>query len=300
MDTIDRIRSFNRFYTSQLGVLQRGFLGSGHSLAEIRVLYEIGHGVNVTARALAHDLGMDEGQLSRLVKAMVGAGSIERRQSTRDARKRVLALTAAGRQELADLVARSRDSVGQQIAHLSGAQQAALAHQMETIQEALSDAPAVQFRGLQTGDIGWLLQRHAELYAQSDGFNTAFELLVANVLSDFVRGQDPARERAWIAHRGAQRLGSIFCARGDQPGEAKLRLFLLEPDARGLGLGNRMLDMCIRYARDRGYHRLVLWTHESHSAACALYRAHGLRLIDCVKVHDFGVDVVRQNWKIEF
>lgn len=300
MDTIDRIRDFNRFYTTQLGVLERGFLGSGRTLAEIRILYEVGTGQEVTARALAKLIGMDEGQLSRIVSRLERDDQLERRASPQDARKRVLSLTPMGHEVLAQMVKRSRASVGRQMAHLSPFQQRDLAAQMEGIRAAMTAPAPVRFRGLQPGDIGWLLQRHAELYMKSDGFNAAFEVLVAEVLTDFVRNHDPARERAWIAHRGAQRLGSVFCVQGDAPNEAKLRLFMLEPAARGLGLGNRMLDMCIRYARDRGNKRLTLWTHESHRAACALYAKHGFRLTASKPVHDFGVDLVRQNWKLEF
>lgn len=300
MDTIDRIRDFNRFYTAQLGVLERGFLGSGRSLAEIRILYEVGTGKEVTARALANQIGMDEGQLSRTVSKLERDGLLERRANPLDARKRGLALTRKGQAVLVQMIKLSRASVAQQVAHLSPSQQQDLATQMERIRAAMTTPAPVLVRGLQPGDIGWLLQRHAELYKESDGFNAEFEVLVAEVLTDFARSHDATQERAWIAHRGAQRLGSVFCVKGDAPDEAKLRLFMLEPAARGLGLGNRMLDMCIRYARDRGNKRLVLWTHESHRAACALYARHGFRLTATEAVHDFGVDLVRQNWMLEF
>lgn len=157
----------------------------------------------------------------------------------------------------------------------------------------------VAFRDLAIGDAGWLIQQHAELYAANDGFDHTFEALVAEILADFIRNRDPACERAWIAHRGAERLGSIFCVRGATPGEAKLRLFLLVPAARGLGLGHALLTLCTGFARDRGYDRLALWTHESHRAACALYQRHGFRLIASRPVRNFGQPLVEQNWEID-
>lgn len=160
-------------------------------------------------------------------------------------------------------------------------------------------AAGIAFRDLRVGDAGWLIQRHAELYAAEEGFDASFEALVAEILADYIRNRDPSCERAWIAHRGAERLGSIFCVREGTPGIAKLRLFLLEPSARGLGLGHRMLNMCTRYARDVHYRKMVLWTHESHHAACALYAAHGFRLTASEPVHSFGRDLVEQSWEID-
>ncbi len=157
----------------------------------------------------------------------------------------------------------------------------------------------VTFRDLAIGDAGWLIQRHAELYAENDGFDASFEALVAEILAAYIRDHDPAQERAWIAHRGDQRLGSIFCVREGTPGIAKLRLFLLEPAARGMGLGHQLLTLCTDFARDAGYRTLRLWTHESHRAACALYARNGFRLTASIPVRNFSQDLVEQSWEID-
>ncbi|SMX33529.1 Acetyltransferase (GNAT) family protein [Actibacterium lipolyticum] len=162
---------------------------------------------------------------------------------------------------------------------------------------AMSDD--IKFRDLQVGDAGWIIQRHGELYAAHDGFDATFEALVAEILAAHMRDHDPSCERAWIAHRGDQRVGSIFCVKEGGPGIARLRLFLIEPTERGHGLGHKLLAKCINFAREAGYQRLVLNTHESHKAACALYAAHGFRMTMAVPVHSFGQDLVEQSWQID-
>lgn len=157
-------------------------------------------------------------------------------------------------------------------------------------------ASEVVLDDLRIGDAGWLVMRHAELYAAADGFDATFEPLVARILADFLDGHDPVRERGWIARAGDRRLGSIFCVQGPAPGLAKLRLFLLEPEARGIGLGQRMFDTCLGFARGAGYARMTLWTHESHRAACALYARNGFACTRSVPVRSFGCDLVEQEW----
>lgn len=156
----------------------------------------------------------------------------------------------------------------------------------------------VTLRDLAIGDAGWLIEQHASLYAEAEGFDHTFEALVAEILTAFIRDHDPETERAWIAWAGDRRLGSVFCCRGDAPGIAKLRLFLLVPEARGLGLGRLLLDTCIAYARDRGYRMIRLWTHESHEAACALYARAGFSCVSSIPVRSFGVDLVEQTWEL--
>ena len=160
------------------------------------------------------------------------------------------------------------------------------------------DPSSVAVRDLAIGDAGWLVQRHAELYAADEGFDETFEALVAEILADYIRNRDPQCERAFIAHSGDQRLGSVFCCKGGAPGMARLRMFLLEPDARGLGLGRRLLDDCLGFAREKGYSAMWLWTHESHRAACALYRKAGFVCTETKPVHSFGQDLVEQRWEI--
>ena len=154
----------------------------------------------------------------------------------------------------------------------------------------------ITLRDLEIGDIGWLVQQHGELYARDEGFDASFEVLVAEILAAFARARDPACERGFVAVEGARRLGSIFCVKGPAPGEAKLRLFLVLPEARGRGLGQRLLDACLGFAREAGYRRIALWTHESHRAACALYARNGFALTASKPVRSFGVDLVEQSW----
>ena len=158
----------------------------------------------------------------------------------------------------------------------------------------------ISFRDLQTGDIGWLIQRHAERYAEDEGFDHTFEALVAEILANYLRTRDPSCERAWIAHRGDQRLGSIFCTKEADPGVAKLRMFYLEPELRGLGLGHQMMDLCLSYAKDKGYKKMRLYTHESHAAACALYAQYGFNCISSTALENFGQSVIEQHWEITF
>lgn len=301
MDAIDDLRDFNRFYTRELGVLGRSYLGSGLGVGEVRVLWELGRGDANGARDLATQLGVDEGYLSRVLGKFERRGWISRHPDKADTRRRVVTLTEAGRAMLAQLEARSRDEIGKRLARLSPDRRATLAEGSWLIRSALGatvDSAEVTFRDLQPGDAGWIIARHGALYSETEGFDATFEALVAEVLAGYIRDHDPARERAWIACRGDLRLGSIFCVRQDAE-TAKLRLFFLEPSCRGLGLGRKMLDLCIDFAWDRGYRRMVLWTHKSHEAACALYAARGFKLVEERAVHSFGCDLVEQSWQIE-
>lgn len=300
-NAIDRIRGFNRFYTRQLGLLQQNFLDSGLTLTEARVVFDIGAAQGISARQLANDLAVDEGQLSRLLKGLQQQGWIVRNRSAKDARRSEISLTDRGRAQWQGLVDRSRRAIAQQLGHLSAPAVDKLAEDMSRIATAMSPDPRpVTLRDIEHGDTGWLIQRHGELYARDEGFDLSFEALVAETLADFLRRRDPSRERAFIACHGTQRLGSVFCVAGGAPGVAKLRLFLLEPAARGQGLGHRMLTSCTDFARAVGYRKMVLWTHESHRAACALYAKHGFHLRDSRSVHSFGQNLVEQSWEIVF
>jgi len=299
MNTVSRIRAFNRFYTRLLGLLEKSYLGSGHSLSEVRVLYEISNNQGMTARQLIESLNLDEGYLSRIVKRLETEGWIERAQSKKDRRQWLLAMSPAGHEKIATLQHRSNSEIETMLRPISENDQSALTGAMATIENVLTQQQQgdVQFHDLRTGDVGWIIMRHAELYAEEEGFNAEFEVLVAEILATYMRNHDPSCERAWIAEQGGQRLGSIFCVRQSRK-VAKLRLFFLEPQARGLGLGQKMLDMCMGYARGKGYEKMVLWTHESHEAACALYRKSGFQLIDSKPERSFGQDLVTQNWQI--
>ncbi|MFC2968619.1 GNAT family N-acetyltransferase [Acidimangrovimonas pyrenivorans] len=301
MDTIDRIRAFNRFYTHRLGLLDRSYLQSGFTLTEVRVLYELAAGELRTARAMARALGLDEGYLSRLLKRFAGKGWVERHPNPEDGREMLLSLTEAGRAAYAPLAARSRADVGAMLSGLDAAGQEVLCAAMEQAMDLLGDAPRetgeVVLRDLRPGDAGWIIGQHGELYARDEGYDATFEALVAEILAGFLRDHDPECERGWIAERDGQRLGSIFVVRADAE-TAKLRLVLLRPEARGTGLGRRMLDTAMGWARARGYKRMVLWTHASHEAACALYRKAGFVMTSETPAHDFGQDVLDQTWEI--
>ncbi len=298
MDGIDRVRAFNRFWTERMGLLDRNYLGSDLSVSEARVIHELAVDGPARARDLARRLSVDEGYLSRIVARLGGEGWLSRVPDPRDGRARLLTLTRAGRAHHRTLAARSRADVQDRLANLQGGVLEQAVMGMERIQRALGQAPTTSdLRDLQAGDIGWLIQQHAELYARDEGFDATFETLVAEILLEFARSHDRATERGFIAEAGGQRLGSIFCVQSGEPGVAKLRLFLLLPEARGQGLGQRLLDACLGFARQAGYRRMRLWTHESHSAACALYAKNRFELTASKPVHSFGVDLVEQTWE---
>lgn len=300
MDVIDQVRAFNRFYTGRLGLLQRSYLGSGLGLTEARILHDLDTGEPVQARALAQALGLDEGYLSRVLAGFERQGLIRRERATVDARQRPVRLTPAGAERMAALRAASREAVGTVLAPLPAARQQALAGALDTVSRLLSGPPEKPaLRDLLPGDAGWVITRHAELYAQDEGFDATFEALVARIVADFLARHDPGRERGWIAVHGTQRLGSIFCVTESPqtPEVAKLRLFFVEASERGTGLAQQMLDACMGFARDAGYAHMRLWTHESHRAAGRLYARNGFALTHAQTVRNFGQDLVEQTWE---
>lgn len=296
MDTVDRLRAFSRFYTGRLGLLGKSYLGSGLGVTEVRLLHDLDAPGPLRARDLARGLGLDEGLVSRSLKRFEAQGWIARAPAA-DGRAREVALTGAGRAMVAGLRAQSRAALAPLVAPLPPARQAALVRALDDVEAALSGRdPPVTLRDLAPGDGGWVIERHAALYAAEEGYDAGFEVLVAGIVAAFLQARDPARERAWIAVRGAERLGSIFCV-AEAPEVAKLRLFLLEPEVRGTGLAQRMLGECMGFARDAGYRRMRLWTHESHRAAGRLYARNGFRLVESTPGRAFGQDVVDQIWE---
>lgn len=303
MDLIDGIRAFNRFYTARLGILGRSHLGSGLGLTEVRILHDLDDPKPPAARALARGLGLDEGQMSRTLARLERRGWLTRRVSAGDARRRDLRLTAAGRVLVADLKARSRAAIEAMIAPLSHPDRLALSEALAGAEALLSGAGqgaeggqgAVVLRDLAPGDGGWIVARHGALYAEDEGFDPRFEALVAEIVAAFLRSHDPVRERAWIAARGVTRLGSILCVR-EAEDVAKLRLFLIERQARGTGLAQHMLETCLAFAAQAGYRRIRLWTHESHRAARRLYARNGFAMTGSVPARSFGRDLVEQVW----
>lgn len=306
---IEAVRRFNRFYTRRIGVLDDGLLDSPFSLAEARLLWELAHAdTRLTASRLAKELDLDPGYLSRLLRRLKDRGLVRTSRSKEDARVLWLSLTPAGQRAYAPLDARSREQVAGLLGTLDEPRQQALLDAMALIENALSDTPREQapitLRALQPGDLGWVIGRHGALYAQEYGWSTDFEALVARIAADFVERFDPAREAAWIAERDGQRLGCVFLVQARDearqqviPAAAQLRMLLVEPAARGHGLGQRLVDECERFAREQRYRRILLWTNSLLDAARAIYTRTGYRLIASEPHHSFGHDLVGETWE---
>lgn len=295
----EAVRAFSRFYTRHIGALHEGLHGSAFALPEARVLYEIGSRGSTTAGTLARDLGLDPGYLSRLVRALDERGLIERRPNARDARQIDLALSATGLPAYEANVAAARRDIGAMLASLTERQRAGLVAAMARVEGLLAGtSDAVVLRRHRPGDIGWVLERHGAFYAEAYGFDSGFEALVAEILARFLRDYDPENEACWIAERDGERVGSVFVVRADAA-TAKLRLLLVEPEARGLGVGKRLVETVIDFARARGYRRLVLWTNDVLTTAGALYRKLGFRLVEEVPHADFGTPMVGQTYELE-
>jgi DNA-binding MarR family transcriptional regulator/GNAT superfamily N-acetyltransferase len=298
---VEAVRRFTRFYTRQIGVLHEGLLNSPFSLAEARVLYELAHRDMPTAAELGTELGLDAGYLSRILRGFVKNGLLAKTPSEQDGRQRFLALTAKGRKAFAPLDRRSRDEVGAMLADLAPAEQARLIEAMRTVETLLgrkTAPPAYVLRPHRPGDIGWVIHRHAALYAQEYGWDESFEALVAEIGAKFIRDFDIRRERCWIAERDGDIVGSVFLVKQSDT-VAKLRLLIVEPAARGLGIGHRLVDECIRFARQAGYRQLTLWTNDILVAARRIYEAAGFRLVLEEKHRSFGHDLVGQNWELD-
>lgn len=305
---VGALRAFNRFYTRRIGVLHERLLATRFSLGESRLLYELAHSPGITAAALGRELGLDTGYLSRLLAGLRERGLVKSQPSADDRRQTLLTLTAAGRRAFAPLDKRSREQVEALLAPLSTAQQQELlgaAARIETLLGERAPAP-VQLRPHRPGDIGWLISRHGALYAQEYGWDMRFEALVARIAADFVERFDASREACWIAERDGQPLGCVVLvqARDDttaapEPGVAQLRLLLLEPAARGLGLGRRLVDECERFARAAGYRRIRLWTNSLLSAARGIYTKAGYVLIASEPHESFGHQLVGEIWELE-
>ena len=298
---IAAVRRFNRFWTRQIGVLG-DYLDSPFSLTETRVLYELAHRDGFTAAALAAEIGLDPGYLSRILSAFERRGFLQRVRSKADGRQAHLSLTARGRRAFAPLEARSRDEVGTLLGRLPAAKQERLVESLHTV-EALLAASAERpspylLRARQPGDLGWVVHRHAVLYAEEYGFDEQFEALVATVIAEFVKHFDPGRDHCWIAEKDGQPVGSVFCVHRSRT-VAQLRLLLVEPSARGLGLGARLVDECVRFARRAGYRKVTLWTNSVLVAARRIYEAAGFRLVHSEPHKSFGQELVGETWELD-
>jgi DNA-binding MarR family transcriptional regulator/N-acetylglutamate synthase-like GNAT family acetyltransferase len=294
------VRRFNRFYTQKIGVLNEGLLRSPFSLAEARMLYELAHRERPTAAELCRDLGLDPGYLSRILRGFARRGLIRRARAAADRRQRLLSLTAKGRAAFAPLDKRSRREIGALLDGLSGDGQARLVGAMRTVEDILggrADAAPCRLRPHRPGDMGWVVHRHGALYAQDYGWDERFEALVAEIVAKFIKTFDATRERCWIAERDGEIVGSVFLVRRLRT-VAKLRLLLVEPSARGLGLGSRLVEECLRFARQAGYRKVTLWTNDILHAARHIYERAGFRKVASETHHSFGHDLVGETWEL--
>ncbi|WP_219135789.1 bifunctional helix-turn-helix transcriptional regulator/GNAT family N-acetyltransferase [Janthinobacterium sp. UMAB-60] len=288
------VRRFNRFYTRQIGVLHEHLLDSAFSLTEVRILYELAHREQLTSADLCRELGLNAGYLSRVIAGFEKQGLIAKTRSPTDARAARLQLTEQGQHTLAPLVDASRREVTAMLERLPPTAQQELVAAMGQIQGLLGEAsPSYILRNPQPGDMGWIIHRQAVLYAQEYGWNNEYEALVADILAKFVREFDPARERCWIAEKDGKVIGSVFIVRQDDT-TAKLRLLYVDPCARGLGIGSRLVDECLRFSRQVGYTKMVLWTNNILTGARRIYDRAGFELVEEEAHHSFGKDLVGQ------
>lgn len=297
------VRRFNRLFTRRIGVLREGLLHSPYSLAEARVMVEIAiRDGEASASELARDLGLDPGHLSRILSGLEGRSLVEKSRSEADGRRRILSLTKEGEEAYKMLDERSREEVAEMLGGLSEGDQSRLLEAMRTIEgildKSLKFSEPFYLRPHEPGDMGWVVHRHGALYAKEYGWDETFEALVAGIVADFINHFDPDRERVWVAEMNGEIVGCVFLVK-ESGTVAKLRLLLVEPTARGLGLGNRLVEECIRFARGRGYKKITLWTNDVLDAARHIYEEKGFVLVDEEAHHSFGKDLVGQNWELE-
>lgn len=299
MNRVDAIRRFNRFYTRRIGVLETRYLGSPFPLPQARVLYELGQRGEATASELGAELDLDLGYLSRLVQSLRRQGLLQGEPSKEDARRVRLSLSAKGRKVYLQLDARSRQEVAGMLDQLPAPQQQRLVGALQAVEAVLErkDKP-VSLREHRPGDIGWVVHAHGRFYAEEYGWDERFEALVAEIAAAFVQNFDRKRERCWIAEMDGEPVGSVFVVK-DTKTTAKLRLLIVDPKARGRGLGKRLVEECIRFAREKGYRRLALWTQSNLAAARGIYRVAGFRKVREEKHASFGVKLTGEYWELE-
>lgn len=302
-EKIEAMRHFNRFYTKQIGVLNEGLLESLFSLSEARVIYELAHRGTATATELGNELGLDAGYLSRMVRDFERRKLIKKKPSETDARQSVLSLTARGQKEFESLNRLSRNQIEEILNDLLPVAQNRLLAAMKVIEEILGPEPKDEkfsyiLRPPQAGDMGWVVQSNGALYAQEYGWDETYEALVAQIVSEFVKHYDAKKERCWIAEKDGENIGSVFLVKKSAQ-VAKLRLLIVDPKARGLGIGKRLVDECTRFARQAGYKKITLWTNNVLLAARAIYQKAGYKLVKTEKHRSFGHDLVSETWELE-
>ena len=303
---VSAVRSFNnRFYTRKIGVLEEGLLKTRFSLAEVRVLYELANREQPTASELVTALGLDGGYMSRILTRFKGLGFISRRPSHLDARQHLLTLTAKGASEFEKLNVRSNREIEEMLVGLSPAERVQLTSAMASIERLLSPEAYARnepfiLRPHRVGDMGVVVSQQAVLYAREYGWDERFEALVAKIAGQFIEEFDPAREHCWIAERGGEVVGSAFLVKShDEPDVTKLRMLYVDPRVRGLGIGGRLVEECIRFARECRYKRITLWTHSVLLGARRIYERNGFRLTKQWKHRDFGYDLTGETWDLE-
>lgn len=311
------VRRFNRFYTQRIGLLEDGYADGPFSLTEARVLYELWRRDRATATEIGRELDLDAGYLSRMLRRFHKGGLIRKETSPDDARQSFLSITATGRKAFAPVEAWSSRQVGAMLGRLPAAKQDQLVSALRAAEGLLSQetkpepkvgtkiglkagtkiAPKIVLREPKPGDLGWVVARHAVLYQREYGWGEGFEGLCAQIVADFVKNFDPRCERCWIAEAGGENAGSVFLVK-DKEGVARLRLLLVEPSARGLGIGKRLTGECVRFARERGYRKITLWTHSVLTAARHIYEQAGFKLTSSEKKRSWGRQVVSEHWDL--
>jgi DNA-binding MarR family transcriptional regulator/GNAT superfamily N-acetyltransferase len=299
---VEAVRRFSRFYTKQIGLLQEKILRSPFSLAEARVIYELAHHEKTTATELSNELGLDRGYLSRILRDFKRRGLIEKGRSEADGRQKFLCLSDDGQAAFAGINTRSRSEIEGKLNRLSPADQTRLVQAMQTVEELLGakakhKVPYI-LRTHQPGDMGWVVYRHGILYAEEYAWDEQFEALVAEIVIGFIRNFDPKRERCWIAEMDGDNVGSVFVVKQSDT-TAKLRLLLVDPKARGLGIGARLVNECLKFAQQVGYSKITLWTNSILTAARHIYQKAGFRLVNEQPHKSFGQDLVAETWELK-
>lgn len=301
---VSAVRQFNRFYTRRIGALQGGHMHSPYSLTEVRVMYELAHWSGAgkpTATELGTELGLDAGYLSRILQRFRKEGLVESAASKEDARRTHIWLTKKGRATFEPLEKATKDEVASMLSALPAAEQGRVVQAMQSVEALLGhqrEGAAVTLRTHRPGDIGWVISAHGAIYAEEFGWDERFEALVAGIGAQFIDKFQPARERCWIAELDGERVGSVFLVQSSKT-VAKLRLLILDPKARGLGIGKRLVDECIAHARKLGYRKLALWTQSSLLAARGIYKQAGFKLVSTEPHESFGVKLVGEYWELK-
>ena len=301
-EQINAVRRFNRFFTRKIGVLREGLLHSPYSLTEARIIFELAVQGRLTPSDLCRELGLDPGYVSRTLNKLNQQNIIEKIRSDSDGRQRLISLTGEGEKVAGMLSQRSNEEAGEMLAGLAPEERTRFLDAMNVIQTILDSglkySEPFYIRNHEPGDLGWVIRRHGLLYSQEYGWDERFEAFVAEVCADFINNYNPQKERCWIAEMNGRQVGSVFC-KMETADVAKLRMLLVDPSARSLGLGRRLVDECLRFAKRTGYKKITLWTNDILTAAARIYREKGFSLVREEPHQSFGKDLVGQYWELQ-